>query len=95
MTIGKKDVDYVATLARLKFTDEELLSFEKDLNNILVHFQKLNELDTDSIPPIAHVMDLKNRFREDVVKPSLDRDKALINASSIQDEYFKVPKIIE
>lgn len=95
MAICKKDVHYTASLARLKFADEECLSFEKDLNSILTYFEKLNELDTEGIPPTAHVVELKNRFRDDEIKPSIDRDLALKNAPSIKDGCFKVPKIIE
>lgn len=95
MAVDKKDVLYTASLSRLKFTDEECAAFERDLNNILSYFEKLNELDTEGIPPTAHVMELKNRFREDEIKPSLDRDLALKNAPSVRDGCFKVPKIIE
>lgn len=95
MSVNKNDVYYVAALARLKFSHEECIAFEKDLNEILMYFQKLNEIDTEGIPPTAHAIDLKNRFRDDEVKPSIDRKLALINASSVKDGCFKVPKIIE
>jgi aspartyl-tRNA(Asn)/glutamyl-tRNA(Gln) amidotransferase subunit C len=55
----------------------------------------LGELDTENVKPTAHVLPLKNVFREDVVKPSLDRDLALSNAPEREDGYFKVPKILE
>lgn len=95
MAVSKDDVLYVAALARLKFKDDECMAFEKDLNNILMHFEKLNELDTEGIPPTAHVIELKNRLRNDEVKPSIDRESALGNAPSVKDGCFKVPKIIE
>jgi len=95
MGVSKKDVLYTAALARLKFNEEECLSFEKDLNSILAYFEKLNELDTEGISPTAHVLELKNRLREDEIKPSMDRDRALGNAPFVKDGCFKVPKIIE
>lgn len=95
MAVSKDDVYYTASLARLKFSSEEFEAFLKDLNNILLYFEKLNELDTTGITPTANVIDLKNRFREDEVKPSLDRKTALSNAASLKDGYFKVPRIIE
>lgn len=95
MAVSKDDVYYTASLARLKFSSEEFEAFLKDLNNILLYFEKLNELDTTGITPTANVIDLKNRFREDEVKPSIDRETALSNAASLKDGYFKVPRIIE
>lgn len=95
MAISKDDVRYVAELARISFSDNELDAFQKDLDNILVYFEKLDELDTSGVEPTAHVMDIRNRFREDIIKPSIDRDKALSNASSVKDNCFMVPKIIE
>lgn len=95
MAICKEDVLYVAELARIDFSDEELNAFQKDLDNILVYFKKLDELDTTDVEPAAHVTDIKNRFRDDEVKPSIDRDKALSNASSVKENCFMVPKIIE
>lgn len=95
MAVSLDDVKYVADLARLKFNDEELAALQNDLNNILVYFEKLNELDTSGITPTAHVLEIKNRFREDEVEPSLDREEALSNAPSVKDNCFKVPKIID
>lgn len=95
MGVSIEDVKYVAALARLKFSEGECKEFEEDLNNILLNFEKLNELDTTGVVPTAHVVHLKNRLREDVVKESIDRDAALENAPSVMDGFFKVPKIIE
>lgn len=95
MSVNKDDVLYAAALARLKLDDSECLIFQNDLNSILMYFEKLNELDTMGIPPTAHVLDIRNRFREDEIKPSLDNNTALKNAPYVKDGYFKVPKIIE
>ena len=95
MSVKKEDVLYTAALARLKVNDDECLELQKDLNNILGYFEKLNELDTNGVIPTANVMDIKNRMREDVIKPSLENDTALKNAASTKEGYFKVPRIME
>lgn len=95
MGVTIEDVKYVAALARLKFNEDECRELEEDLNNILLNFEKLNELNTTGVAPTAHVVHLKNRFREDIVKKSIDRDTAIENAPSVMDGFFKVPKIIE
>lgn len=95
MRVTKSDVYYVAELARLKFSEEECADFEQDLNNIFIYFEKLNELDTEGVLPTAHVTEVSNRFREDIVKPSQSRELSLSNAKSVKNGYFKVPKIIE
>lgn len=94
MSITKKDVEHVAMLARIELTEEEKERFTKDFNDILGFVNKLNELDTENVPPTAHVLDLQNVFREDVVAPSLEREKALKNAPEQKDGLFSVPKII-
>lgn len=94
MSITKKDVEHVAMLARIELTEEEKERFTKDFNDILGFVNKLNELDTENVPPTAHVLDLQNVFREDVVAPSLEREKALENAPEQKDGLFSVPKII-
>lgn len=95
MGVTIEDVKYVASLARLKFSEDECKEFQGDLNNILLNFNELNELDTTGVAPTAHVVHLKNRLREDVVHDSIDRGAALKNAPSVKDGFFKVPKIIE
>ena len=94
MSVTKKDVEYIANLARLKFNDEELENFTHELNEILNYMDKLNELDTDNIEPLAHPIENNNVFREDITMPSIDREAALKNAPERTDEFFVVPKVI-
>ena len=94
MAVTKKDVEYIAELARLKFKDEELEKFTEQLNEILTYVEKLNELDTTNVEPLSHPVEGSNVFREDVVKPSLDREEALRNAPDRSELFFKVPKVI-
>ncbi|MFQ6091590.1 MAG: Asp-tRNA(Asn)/Glu-tRNA(Gln) amidotransferase subunit GatC [bacterium] len=95
MAVAKRDVEKVAKLARLQFSEEEKEKLVAQLNRILKYMEKLNELDTTDVEPTTHVVPLKNVFRQDVVKPSLPREKALANAPAKEDGFFKVPKVID
>jgi len=95
MKITKKDVEYVAKLARLALTEEEKEKFCNQLNQILVYMEKLNELDTKDVPPTSHVLPLKNIWREDEVKPFPAFKEILKNAPEKEGNYFKVKKVIE
>lgn len=94
MSVSKNDVEYIAKLARLKFDDNELESFTTQLNEILSYVEKLNELDTENVEPLSHPVEGNNVFREDEVKPCVEREEALKNAPDKNEEYFKVPKVI-
>lgn len=95
MSVTIKDVEHIASLARLKFTDEELENFTGQLNKILEYMEKLNELDTKTVEPLSHPVESVNVFREDNVKQSTDRKDALKNAPDTDDEFFRVPKVID
>ena len=95
MKITRKEVEHVAKLARLALRDEEIDILTGQLSNILTYVEKLNELDTRDVDPTAHVLPIKNVLREDEVKKSLEREKAIGNASDRTDEFFRVPKVIE
>ena len=93
--IDQKQVEQVAKLARLKLTEPEMAQLSIHLSAILEYIEKLNELNTDSVEPLAHALGVHNVFRADVVKPSLDPDSALANAPQRHENYFKVPKILD
>ena len=98
MKITEKEVRYVAELANLKLTDAEISRFETDLNGILEHFDKLNEIDTTGVPPMAQVLFEAGEtatLREDVPVEPLGNEAALANAPQPGAGYFKVPKVIE
>ncbi len=95
MDVTIKDVEHIAKLAKLNFSDEEKEKFTAQFNEILSFMQKLDELDTSKVEPLSHVIELENVMREDVVKPSLPTGDALKNAPSKTDKFFKVPKVIE
>lgn len=95
MKITTKDVQYAANLARLKLTDEELESLASQLDSILTYMNKLNEMDTEGVEPLSHVLPLKNVYREDKIRLSLPVEEVLQNAPQSENKFFKVPKVIE
>ena len=94
MAVTKKDVEKIAELARLKFTDEELENFTPQMNEILSYMDKLNELDTENVKPLSHPVEQTNVFREDELKTSISTEDALKNAPAKDDHHFRVPKVI-
>lgn len=88
-------IEDVALLARLKLTEPEKKLFARQLKNTIDYINKLNELDTTGVEPTAHVLPIKNVFREDELRPSLSCDKALQNAPEREGNFFLVPRIIE
>lgn len=98
MKITEKEVRYVAALANLNLTDGEVAKFQADLDQILEHVDKLNELDTTGIPPMAQVLydaEETATLRADLPVPPLGNRAALANAPQPGAGFFKVPKIIE
>lgn len=95
MKVLKKDVEYVAELARLSFTEEEKDNLIGDLNSVLGYVEKLNGLNTDDVEMIVNPYYLENKFREDVIEPSMKLSDVLNNAPEKIEEYVIVPKIIE
>lgn len=83
----------MARLARLKVTEEDAERLTGQLNSILSYMDKLNELDTSGIEPMAHALPLQTPFREDRAGESLDPDEALANAPLRQGAFFVVPKV--
>jgi aspartyl-tRNA(Asn)/glutamyl-tRNA(Gln) amidotransferase subunit C len=93
--ITRQDVEHVAELARLELTAAEKEQFIAQLNSILTYIAKLAELNTIDVEPTSHVIPMSNVFRDDQVRPSLDRDLVLQNAPQESHFFFKVPRIIE
>ena len=89
------EIDHVALLARLKLTDKEKKLFSRQVGGIIKYIDKLNELDTADVEPTAHVLPVKNVFREDKLTPSLPLSEVLLNSPGKDETFYKVPKIIE
>ena len=94
MKISKQEVEQVARLARLELQPEEIEKVTAQLDSILGYVAKLDELDTQGVTETAHSKDITNAFREDEVRESLPREKALANAPEENGESFVVPRII-
>lgn len=95
MKITKEEVEHVALLARLKFSESEKERFTTQMNSILEYMEKLAELDTTHVEPTFHAVAQTNVFRQDIAKPSIPRDLSLSNAPDGDRGFFRVPKIIE
>jgi len=96
--ITESQVRYVADLANLKLTDDEIGRLSKDLDEILTHIDTLNEIDTSNVEPMAQVLfdaDESGTLREDRERPTLGNEAALANAPQPGAGYYKVPKVIE
>jgi aspartyl-tRNA(Asn)/glutamyl-tRNA(Gln) amidotransferase subunit C len=89
------DVEYVADLARIKLEPAEIKTFESQLGHVLEHVAKLNEVDVSQVEPMAHSFPIYNVFREDELRPSLDRQAALSNAPQQAQGLFIVTKVVE
>jgi aspartyl-tRNA(Asn)/glutamyl-tRNA(Gln) amidotransferase subunit C len=94
MALTRDEVLHVATLARLSLLPDEIELFTRQLNDILAYVEKLQELDTDKVEPLAHVIQVFNVFREDKVREGLEREAALDNAPGQEDGAFLVPRVI-
>jgi aspartyl-tRNA(Asn)/glutamyl-tRNA(Gln) amidotransferase subunit C len=95
MKITKKEVEYVARLARLALSEAEKEKMTAQLDSILQYVDTLNKLDTKNVEPTSHVLPLNNVWREDVVKPSYAREEILANAPEQAEGFYKVKKVIE
>ena len=92
--LSKEEVLYVGNLARIELKEEEIEKFVEQLSDILKYVEKLNEIDTSDVEPMAHVVDIPTPMRDDVVKNPKGKEEALANAPERDDDYFKVPKVI-
>ena len=97
MPLTRSQVRHIAELAKLKLSDEEIDQMTQQLSAILDHAARLQELDTDAIPPTASVVPLQNVMRADQVAPSMPRDDVLANAPDKDErgEFFRVRAILK
>ena len=93
--ISRDEVAHLARLARLDVTDAELVVFAGQLEVILGAVARVSEVAAQDIPPTSHSVPLTNVFREDVVRPCLDRDEVLAAAPEVLDGRFAVPRMLD
>lgn len=94
MIVDEKLVDHLAHLSRLSFKPEEKEAIRKDMEKIIGFVEKLNELDTTGVEPLRHMSEAVDIFREDELQGSVSREDALKNAPMHDNEFFKVPKVL-
>ena len=98
MPVTISDVEHIAQLAKLEFSEAEKEKLTVQLNEILTYVEKLDQLDTSSVKPLSHVVELDPAdagvLREDEIKPSLSQEEALMNAPERTEKFFKVPKVL-
>jgi len=92
--VSIEEVKHIAELAHIELTKEEETLFTEQFNRILDYFSKIDEVDTEEVPPTYHVLDLVNVYREDEVQESPMEEDPLKNAPKKEDRYFKSPRIV-
>jgi aspartyl-tRNA(Asn)/glutamyl-tRNA(Gln) amidotransferase subunit C len=95
MALSREEMDHLALLARVGLTDEEKDRMAHQLGDILQHFERLKQLDTEHILPTAQVIESTNVLREDVVRPCLPHEEALANAPRVEEPFVRVLPILE
>ena len=94
MPIDRAEVAHLARLSRLALTDKELGHFAGQLDQIIAAVARVQEVASEGIPPTTHAVPVTNVFRDDVVVPPLGADKALDQAPAVEQQQFRVPRIL-
>ena len=92
--ISREEVIHISKLAKVELREEEIEKFRKGFQDILEYFNILDEVEED-VEPTFQVLPLKNVFREDNPKKSLEREKVLMNAKHVEEGYFKGPRVVD
>lgn len=95
MPLTPEVVRHNARLARVALTDDEVSLFQSQLSHILDYFQRLQEVDTENVPPTAHTLAMHNVMRDDEPHPSIDKEEVLANAPQREGDHFRVRAILE
>ena len=95
MKLSREEVLHIARLARVALTEAEIARMSEQLSNLLEHFEVLQQVDTEGIPPTAQSVALQNVVRDDVVEPSLAQEDVLANAPRREDDCFRVRAVLE
>ena len=93
--LSREQVLHIAELAKLELSEEETAVFTRQLSGILDYAAKINDLDTDAIPPTAQAIPMRNVTRPDTIAPSLTQDEALGNAPDRRDDLVRVRAIFD
>lgn len=95
MKLKREDILHISRLSRLGLSEEEIEKAGKELSDLLGHFEVLQKVDTENVPPTAQSIDLVNVMKEDEVKDSMPREDVLLNAPCKEGNYIKVKAVLE
>ncbi|MEQ9262962.1 MAG: Asp-tRNA(Asn)/Glu-tRNA(Gln) amidotransferase subunit GatC [Owenweeksia sp.] len=95
MKINKKEVEKLAHLSRLEFTEEEKENMVADMDKILGFVEKISELDLEGVEPLVYMTDEESTLRKDEVVEQATKEEALKNAPDRDTDYFRVPKVVQ
>ena len=95
MKLNHEEVLHIARLARVALTEEEITRMSEQLSNLLEHFEVLQKVDTEGVPPTAQSVSLQSVMREDEVRPSLSPEEVLANAPRREGDCFRVRAVLE
>jgi aspartyl-tRNA(Asn)/glutamyl-tRNA(Gln) amidotransferase subunit C len=95
MKLTREEVLHIARLARVALTEEEITRISEQLSNLLEHFEVLQKVDTEGVPPTAQSVNLQSVMREDAIKPSLPTEDVLANAPRREGDCLRVRAVLE
>lgn len=95
MSLTAEQVRWVAHLARLELTDDELATMTRQLSAIVDYVNQLQRIHTQGVEPLAHALEVHNVFRDDQPAPSLPVEQALANAPDRRGDFYGVPAVLE
>lgn len=95
MEVNDNMLNKLATLAKLRFNDEERAAIKTDLQNMIGFIQKMDEVDTSGVEPLLHMSSMVNTWRVDEINGSCSREAALKNSGKHNDQFFMVPAMIK
>jgi len=95
LPLSREQVKHIATLARVGLSEEDISRFSRQLSEILDYFERLRQVDTEVVPPMAHTLPLHNVMRDDEPAPAYPREEILANAPLREGDYFRVRAILD
>jgi aspartyl-tRNA(Asn)/glutamyl-tRNA(Gln) amidotransferase subunit C len=93
--LSADEVRYIARLANMRLTDQEVEQYRSQLSNILQHFQSLQQVDTTGVEPTGHATDVNTVLREDRAGAPLDREQVLANAPAVSGEFIRIRAVLD
>lgn len=95
MSLTREQVLHIARLAQIELSEEDVVTFQEQLSEILEHFEALQQLDTEGVPPTAYPLPLESVMRPDEARPPLPREEILANAPLVESNAFRVRAVLD